>query len=125
MIDLADLSDDDLRAQVLAELRDRAGGDTPADLGAAPCVHVQRKMVHCGRAVTAERGHGTGRSGWFCVSAWRGPGVRRSCRRTARPDAAAPHTVDTSSHSVSAPAVASEQGTARDHERWTRWAPRP
>jgi hypothetical protein len=49
MMDLADLSDDDLPAQVLAELRDRAGGDAPGEPGAVPRVHVHRKMVRCGR----------------------------------------------------------------------------
>jgi hypothetical protein len=49
MIDLADLSDDDLPAQVLAEWRERAGGDAPANLGAARRAHVQRKMIRCGR----------------------------------------------------------------------------
>jgi hypothetical protein len=49
MIDLADLSDEDLPAQVLADLRDRARSDAPGEQGAEPRVHLRRLMVRCGR----------------------------------------------------------------------------
>jgi hypothetical protein len=76
MIDLADLSDDDLRAQVLAELRDRASGDASGEQRTVPRVHVHRKMVRCGRRGCHCRTGARHGPYWYCY--WQENGRQRT-----------------------------------------------